>query len=127
MYVIMYHYVRRIKNSKYPKIKGLELSLFEEQLRFLMANKFKFATLQEVVEQPHKLSEKSVLLTFDDGYVDHYSHVFPVLDYYGIQGVFSMPGKILREGKVLDVNKVHFVLASADIQRIKEARFSRLD
>ncbi len=26
--VVMYHYVRRIEESRYPEIKGLELDLF---------------------------------------------------------------------------------------------------
>ena len=33
--VIMYHYVRKIKNSRFPEIKGLETELFREQLKFL--------------------------------------------------------------------------------------------
>ena len=36
--IIMYHYVREIKNSKYPKIKGLEFSGFKRQLDFLENN-----------------------------------------------------------------------------------------
>ena len=35
LHIIMYHYVREIKNSKYPEIKGLEYKLFLEQLDFL--------------------------------------------------------------------------------------------
>ncbi len=36
--IIMYHYVREIKNSKYPTIKGLEISSFKRQLDFLEKN-----------------------------------------------------------------------------------------
>ncbi len=32
--IIMYHYVREIKNSKYPTIKGLEISSFKKTIRF---------------------------------------------------------------------------------------------
>lgn len=126
MYVIMYHYVRELKKSRYPRIKGLELSYFKKQLEFLMAEGFSFVTLDDVVHNTG-LSDKSVLLTFDDGYIDHYINVFPILDSYGISGVFSMPGKILREQKVLDVNKIHFVLASADILIIKDRLLWQMD
>ena len=34
----MYHYVREIKNSKYPKIKGVELEIFKKQLDYLKLN-----------------------------------------------------------------------------------------
>lgn len=127
MYVIMYHYVRKLCGSRYPQIKGLELDYFKSQLAFLRENGFSFVTLDDVVHRADKLSDKSVLLTFDDGYIDHYINVFPILEQQRIQGVFSMPGKIIREKKILDVNKIHFVLASADIQVIKNKLFRRLN
>jgi len=126
MYIIMYHYVRKLSGSRYPNIKGLELRFFKEQISFLRQNDFEFAALNDVV-QCRTLSEKSVLMTFDDGYIDHYMNVFPILEQSGIQGVFSVPGKILREKKVLDVNKIHFILASADIQTVKGLLFKKLD
>lgn len=126
MYVIMYHYVRKLKGSRYPEIKGLELKYFREQLSFLKENGFAFTSMEDVVHGIG-LSDQSVLMTFDDGYIDHYTNVFPILEANGIQGVFSMPGKIIREKKVLDVNKIHFILACADIQKVKEYLFKKLD
>lgn len=126
MYVIMYHYVRELQKSRYPRIKGLDLSYFKKQLEFFIAAGFSFVTMDDVVHNAG-LSDKSVLLTFDDGYIDHYMNVFPILDSYGISGVFSMPGKILRERKVLDVNKIHFVLASSDIITIKDKLLQQMD
>jgi len=151
MYLIMYHYVRSIRNSRYPEIKGLELALFRKQIEFLKQNGFTFITLDEVLNafppdgishktfrerglpHTHPLQvgdaspDKRVLLTFDDGYIDHYLNVFPILEQNNIQGFFSMPGKIVREKKVLDVNKIHFILASGEIGAIKKRLFERLD
>jgi len=36
--IVMYHYVRDIKRSKYPRIKGLEISGFVRQLDYLIDN-----------------------------------------------------------------------------------------
>ena len=33
--IVIYHYVRKIKNSNYPKIKGLEIAGFKRQLDYL--------------------------------------------------------------------------------------------
>lgn len=126
MYVIMYHYVRKLKGSRYSGIKGLELDFFRKQLAFLLQNGFRFVTLEDIL-QGRTLSSESVLMTFDDGYIDHYLNVFPLLEQNGIYGVFSMPGKILRERKILDVNKIHFILAEADVQVVKAKLFQKLD
>ncbi|MEA4804374.1 polysaccharide deacetylase family protein [Acetobacterium wieringae] len=60
------------------------------------------------------LPENAALLTFDDGYVDHYTNVFPILKNRGIQGSFFVSAKPLAENKVLDVNKIHYLLATVD-------------
>ena len=33
--IVMYHYVRPLKLTRFPDIKGLDLALFEEQLAYL--------------------------------------------------------------------------------------------
>lgn len=112
--IIMYHYVREIKNSRFPEIKGLESDMFRDQLLFLKKN-YNFVTAEEVIDSVYnnyKLPSKAVLLTFDDGYSDHYKYVFPVLQELGIQGSFYIPAKAVKEHKMLDVNKIHFILAA---------------
>ncbi|WP_345993682.1 polysaccharide deacetylase family protein [Sulfurimonas sp. HSL-1716] len=112
--VVMYHYVRDLKNSKYPNIKGLDLKLFREQIMFFKKH-YRFITMEELIfsmENQKELPPKSILLTFDDGYIDHYKNVFPVLAENKVQGSFYIPAKTVCENKVLDVNKIHFILAS---------------
>ena len=112
--IVMYHYVRDLKNSKYPDINGLDIDLFKEQINYLRKN-YRIITMEEVVfsvENQVKIPEKSALLTFDDAYSDHYKNVFPVLEKYKLQGSFYVPAKAVKEHTVLDVNKIHFILAS---------------
>jgi peptidoglycan/xylan/chitin deacetylase (PgdA/CDA1 family) len=114
--VIMYHYVRDLKHSRYPKIKGLDLALFREQIEYLKRH-YHFITMEmliDAIENNYGLPEKSVLLTFDDAYIDHYLYVFPILNEYKIQGSFFPPVKAINEHTVLDVNKIHFILASEE-------------
>ncbi|MBE6106382.1 MAG: polysaccharide deacetylase [Anaerovibrio lipolyticus] len=59
-----------------------------------------------------------MLLTFDDGYVDNYTFAFPVLEEFGFQGSFFIPGKTFTTHQLLDVNKIHYILASADIAKL---------
>jgi hypothetical protein len=121
----MYHYVRDLKNSRYPQIKGLDLNHFKTQLDFLESN-YHIIDVNHCL-MPPPIGKDCVLLTFDDGYIDHYTTVFPLLAERGISGFFSMPGKIIKEEKVLDVNKIHFLLAAVDVIKLKDRIFGLLD
>lgn len=114
--VVMYHYVRDLKNSRYPAIKGLDVNLFREQLYYFKKH-YNFITAQDLVEAyetSSQLPPKSILLTFDDAYIDHYTFAFPLLDEVGAQGLFFAPVKAIRNHEVLIVNKIHYVLAVCD-------------
>ncbi|MEY8326196.1 polysaccharide deacetylase family protein [Lachnospiraceae bacterium 54-11] len=127
--VVMYHYVRDLKNSRYPKIKGLDMELFKQQIAYLGKN-YTFVGMQDVlaaVYESKKLPENAIMLSFDDGYIEHYTNVFPILANKGISGLFAVPGKVMKEGKVLDVNKIHFILASKPIEQIKKELYIKLN
>ena len=109
----MYHYVRDLKNSRFPEIKGLDLHLFVEQIKYIIRH-YNPVIMEEVInsiENSDKLPPKAILLTFDDAYIDHYLNVFPILDANKLQGSFFPPAKAISENTVLDVNKIHFILA----------------
>lgn len=112
--IVMYHFVRDLKRSRYPEIKGLDIELFKEQIQYI-SKYYKLIRMEELfeaVKYRRRLPDNSLLLSFDDGYKDHFEFVFPVLDELGIQGSFFPPVKAIQEHKVLDVNKLHFILAS---------------
>jgi peptidoglycan/xylan/chitin deacetylase (PgdA/CDA1 family) len=118
--IIMYHYVRDLENSRYPQIKGLNLELFAEQILYLKRY-YNFITMEQLIESIETgctLKEKSVLLTFDDAYIDHYTQVFPLLTQQNIQGSFFIPAKAVVENTLLDVNKIHFILASCEDKKL---------
>lgn len=113
--VVMYHYVRDLQNSRYPAIKGLDTKLFTAQVEYLQRH-YNPVTMEQVIaatKGEHPLPKKAVLLTFDDGYADHFTNAFPILYNKGVQGSFFAPVKAVTEHRVLDVNKIHFILASS--------------
>lgn len=130
VHIIMYHYVRDLKNSRYPNIKGLDYELFKQQIAFLK-EKFTIVTMGDVIEawnsENSSLPENAALLTFDDGYIDNFTAVFPILNEYKVQGSFFIPGKSFAENVLLDVNKIHFILASTDINVLKKDILALLD
>ena len=129
LYISMYHYTRDISHSRYPEIKGLEQSLFRQQLAFMKEN-FNIVTMEQVmdaVEGYGMLPEKALLLTFDDGYVDNYTYAMPLLEEFGVQGSFFIPGKTFATHQLLDVNKIHYMLASADVHKLVDDVRGKMD
>jgi peptidoglycan/xylan/chitin deacetylase (PgdA/CDA1 family) len=64
------------------------------------------------VETASPLPDRPLLLTFDDGYSDHYTYVLPILVEFKVRGAFYATTAAVRGGRVLDANKIHFILAS---------------
>lgn len=112
IYVIMYHYVRPIRDSDFKNLKGLEYNIFKKQINNLIKN-FNILTNDdffEIINSKKIPIKPSILLTFDDGYKDHYDYVYPYLLKKKISGIFYPPTKIINNNKVLEVNKIHFIL-----------------
>ena len=110
--IVMYHYVRPIKKSKNPNIKGLELNEFYDQINFFKkkGNIISETDFFEIIKKNEIPKKPLILLTFDDGYKDHYNYVFPHLVKNKISGSFYAPQKVVENKHVLDVNKIHFIL-----------------
>lgn len=128
--IVMYHYVRDLARSRYPRIKGLDAKEFSGQLDYVLRH-YEVVRMEDVLAAAAgeaELPERALLLTFDDGYAEHFDLVFPLLDRLGLQGSFFAPASAVLDGKVLDVNKIHFTLASEpDVGRLVRAMEERLD
>lgn len=114
--IVMYHYVRPLAQTSYPSIKGLDASGFKRQVAYLK-NNFTPITLSDCInalEGRVELPDNALLMTFDDGYTDHFDYAMPVLNEYDMSGVFFAPVNAIRERKILNVNKIHFVLAATE-------------
>lgn len=46
--IIMYHYIRDLKKSRYPRIKGLDIHLFKEQLEYLKKH-YNFVAIEQII------------------------------------------------------------------------------
>lgn len=113
--IVMYHYVRDLKRSRFPGIKGRDLDEFRFQLDHIERH-FTVVTAEQVIDAAADgapLPPDACWLTFDDGYLDHFTTVFPLLHERGLQGSFFPPARTILNGDLLDVNKIHFVLAAA--------------
>jgi peptidoglycan/xylan/chitin deacetylase (PgdA/CDA1 family) len=124
----MYHYVRDLPNTRFPKIKGMLTRDFREQLA-LLQDRYEMATLEsalEFIQGEYTPVRDLCLLTFDDGLKEHYSEITPLLMDRGIQGLFFVITSCLEGSHVVPVHMNHFLMAALDFKEYRHAFLSRL-
>lgn len=127
--IVTYTFVRDLRQSRFPRARALDLRDFRGQLEYLR-RRHSVVNMEEVMYaaagSPADLPDDAALLTFDDGLSDHFASVLPLLDDRGWQGSFFVPGRPVMEHKVLDVHKLHFVLAVLDDPQVLVDELSEL-
>ncbi|MGK7873251.1 MAG: polysaccharide deacetylase family protein [Xenococcaceae cyanobacterium] len=112
--VVMYHYVRDTWKTPFPEIKALAVDDFISQLNWL-ARQYQiidYPTFEAARQEGNSLAGSYALLTFDDGFVDHYQTVFPLLKERGLSGIFFLATSTIGSyPQLLNVHKTHFLLA----------------
>ncbi|WMJ80761.1 polysaccharide deacetylase family protein [Clostridium sp. MB40-C1] len=104
--VLMYHSVGFEKDNpvRIPTDK------FDKQMKYLKDNGFHTLSLDETYDYFSKgkaIPEKSIVLTFDDGYLDNYTRLYPILKKYEFKGaIFVITGAIDTEKDFLNSNQL---------------------
>lgn len=95
--VLMYHSIDYEKGNelRVPKEK------FKEQMQYLKDNGYTTLTFDELYNfliNNKPIPEKSVVITFDDGYEDNYSNAYPILKEFGFNAtIFVITNAIDNE------------------------------
>jgi len=108
----MYHYVRAHRPSLSDGVRGLTAERFERQLDELTATAepIDWARLRAWMGDHAALPDRALLLTFDDGLLDHAEVVLPILNRRSLHGVFFVPGCVLVEDRVLPAHQTHLLI-----------------
>src|SRR5688572_15589402 len=117
---VFYHYVRDVDRTPFPAIKALSVAGFAAQLDWLQSrfDVIDGPACERAVLSGQGFDRPTALLTFDDGFVDHYEHVFPILRDRGLGGIFFIAGRTLGSNPVLlNVHKTHFLLSHLGADR----------
>lgn len=81
--VLMYHHVNQHKDD----MVTITPDVFECQMKYLQKNGYATLTIDKLIDYINgefQLTQKAVVITFDDGWLDNYIYAFPVLEKYKI-------------------------------------------
>ena len=89
--VLMYHHV-----SPTPGLVTVSPQTFAAQMRYLAEHGYDTLRADQLlafIQGNAHLDRPSVLITFDDGYLDNYVHAYPTLKHYGLRAtIFGITG-----------------------------------
>ncbi|MEP7340251.1 MAG: polysaccharide deacetylase family protein [Acidobacteriota bacterium] len=128
LHTVMYHYVRDLPRTRFPRIKGMLLDEFRAQMAAL-SSCYEMATLESAMEFLHgdyQPKRDLCLLTFDDGLKEHFAEVTPILAARKIEGLFFVITSALEEHRVASVHMNHFLMAALDFSEYQQAFLQRL-
>jgi peptidoglycan/xylan/chitin deacetylase (PgdA/CDA1 family) len=104
--VLLYHHLKRegdIAPDERENSTILSVERFEEQMRHLYKNKFYTATVAELemyIKGEILLPERTVVITFDDGYKSNADFAYPILKRYDFKaGIFLITRLIGESGE----------------------------
>jgi len=76
-----------------PPPQTLALPQFQQHLEAIRRHNYRTVTVAELLQAGRDLPSRCVALAFDDGLLDNYTHVFPLLLQYGMRATFYVvPG-----------------------------------
>lgn len=133
--IIMYHRVLDEKDTGLPdgytKANSVtHISKFLEQIH-LFKKRYTIINLNDAIEylQKRKRYKKCpCVITFDDGYIDHYKNVFPILQRNNVPATFFIIGDcIAGTKKIRWLDKYYYILHNAKLKYGNNKLNERID
>ncbi len=111
--VVMYHYIRDTEPFSSQGVGGLTTRDFRVQLDALCKHyePIDWPTFFAWTQGRTDIPQRAFLTTFDDGLKDHVKTVAPILNEYGLRGVFFTAGATLSSQIMLAAHMLHLLLA----------------
>lgn len=100
---LMYH---SIEDGQAANSAVVPVGVFKQQMQYLKDNGYTTLSLDELynfIQNNRPVPEKSVVITFDDGYTDNYTNAFPILKAMGFRAnIFVIPALTDKPGPYLN-------------------------
>lgn len=123
--VVLYEHVRDPSRTSFPKLNGMPLDDFRQQVAEL-STQFEMASVESAADfmtGEYRPRRDLCLLTFDDGLKEHYTDVTPILHEKRIRAVFFPITGCLEERKMAAVHMNEVLMASMGFEEYAKGFF----
>lgn len=115
--ILTYHYIANNPNPKDKQRDALSVppDKFDAQMDYLSKNGFTPITLDTfygILNKQASVVGKPIILTFDDGYQDFYSIVYPILRKYNFHAVSFIPTGLIGGSYYMNWNQIREIQSS---------------
>ncbi len=96
--ILQYHHV----SEKLPKVTSISEADFRAHLAYLKSQNFnvvKLSSLVNALKNNEPVTDKTVAITFDDGYVNNYTNAAPILEEFGYPYTIFVNPSLIDEKK----------------------------
>ncbi len=119
--IIMYHYVEYVKdiNDLIRKKLNINPALFDGHLKGLKEAGYKtyfVKDVSDILDGKINYSTQSAMLTFDDGYEDFYTDVFPLLKKYQMKATMYIVYDFIGRKGFMNEEEIKEILASGLVE-----------
>ncbi len=118
--VLMYHHVQPIEAAKEKNQTSLTVTpeYFRTHLEYLKVHGYNTIYMSDLVnffDQGTKISGKSILVTFDDGYNDFATYALPILREMGFKATVFVPTGLMDNPGYLSWQTIKDIASQGDI------------
>lgn len=117
---LMYHHIQTQDQAK--ERGGLSLTVypdvFHQQMEYLRNQGYATISMSDLIsffDQGQEIPKKSVLLTFDDAYIDFAENAFPILQEFGFKATVFVPTGLVENPNYLTWNQIREISSSGNI------------
>ena len=96
--ILTYHTIGDY-NEVLPAGINTPIEVFRSHMDYLFQHQYRVCPLDQIVEyiiNRQKPNCKTLAITFDDGYEDHFINVYPILKQYGFQGTIFLTAQYIN-------------------------------
>jgi len=117
--ILLYHQVTDEVNQSWS-LGPVALYDFENQIRYL-CQRYEVVSLDKLgqsIQEGKALSQRTAVITFDDGYKGNYLHAYPILKKYNVPATIFLATGYIGTGNMFWTDKVRYIILNTPLETL---------